>query len=347
MASRVIQREQLEELVGPLSDAQWLFLRGSDLLRDAEEDSVSIEWCAAQTREVLGRPPREPAPGVSLRRDLGRRHVEVVSLLLAIDAGRRDDVRLFRGDALDGEVVPLDAVDGWIRARRDEPTLWVRAPVPAHRLKVRADGNARIEPRLLVSQVPLSSWEEVLLHYVDGHRVSHTVAVTAGGVLDELRVLSDTLGRAYGWTPAQATVFVLTDAVPLLEEVRVRTDRRDQPAASRIRLEVDPNVSPARVAEAYRQERQRLLVTAPRPLGEKARELARFVAESEPELTWRDRLDAWNAAHPDWAYRREHVQNFHRDATAARRRLLGGRLIDPPAGPVRSLPRDDEAVPKA
>lgn len=326
MALRVIQRERLEGVVGPLSDAQWSFLQGSELLRDAEEGRVSLERCAAQIREVLGRPPREPAPGVSLRRDLGRRHADVVSLLLAIEAGRRDDVRLFRDDALGCEALPLDGVDAWIRAHREEPTFWVRVPVAAQGLHVGADGDARIAPRLLISRVQASSWEEVRLHYVDEHRVAHTVAVTAGGVLDDLRVLGETLSRAYGWTPAQATVFVLTDAVPLLEEIRVRTDVRSQPAASRIRLEVEPTVPAARVAAAYRREQQRLLVSRPRPLGEKSLELARFVAESDPALTWRERLEGWNAAHPDWAYRREHVQNFHRDSMAAQRRLLAGRV---------------------
>lgn len=287
---------------------------------------MSLERCAAQIREVLGRPAQEPAPGVSLRRDLGRRRADVVSLLLAVDAGRRDDVRLFRSDALGGEVLPLDGVDGWIRAHREEPTFWVRVPLGAQKLHVGADGDARIAPRVLISRVQASSWEEVRLEYVDEHRVAQTVAVTVGGVLDDLRAMSETLSRTYAWTRAQATVFVLTDAVPLLEEIRVRTDGRSNPAASRICLEVDPTVPAARVAGAYRREQQRLLVSRPRPLGEKSLELARFVAVSDPDLTWRERLDAWNAAHPEWAYARDRVQNFHRDATAARRRLLAGRV---------------------
>jgi hypothetical protein len=91
------------------------------------------------------------------------------------------------------------------------------------------------------------------------------------------------------------------------------------------------------VAEVYQQHRRRLLSRRPRQLGEKSLALARFVAEADPELKWRDRLNAWNAAYPVWAYTPENVRNFYRDAVAAQQRLLAGRAIVPPDGRASSV----------
>ena len=45
-----------------------------------------------------------------------------------------------------------------------------------------------------------------------------------GRVLEELRRLSERLAQRYAWDEAQATTFVLTDAVPLVSTVKLRPD---------------------------------------------------------------------------------------------------------------------------
>ena len=328
----MIQREEVEDFIGPLSDAQWSFLEGSDPLRDAEQGSVSFERFAAQVREVFPRPARErePAPRVIQRDDLSRQRAHVVSLLLAVDAAGREDVQTFRSDALGGELLPRDGVEVWVRAREDVPTVWVRVPVSRDRLQVNPDG-IRIKPALRAAELRDSWSEQKYLRYLDEQGEPQLVATTAGGALDALRELGEALANSYGWTREQSTVFLLTDAVPLLEEIRVHATIRSLPATSRIVLEVDPNMRPARVQKVYGEQRKRLLARRPRPLGEKSLALARFLAESDPTLTWRERLPIWNRIHPEWAYPPTNVQNFHRDAVAAQRRLLTGRVIVPPA----------------
>ena len=55
------------------------------------------------------------------------------------------------------------------------------------------------------------------------------VETTRGGVLEELRILSGCLARAYGWQPAQATGFILTDVTPRLPGIRVECNGRLAP----------------------------------------------------------------------------------------------------------------------
>jgi hypothetical protein len=40
-------------------------------------------------------------------------------------------------------------------------------------------------------------------------------------VLDRLRVLAEVLAKAYGWTPAQASIFVLCGVTPFIATVRI------------------------------------------------------------------------------------------------------------------------------
>ena len=327
----MIQREQLEQHTGRLTDEQWALLEEASYFRDAERGAETLEQLAARVRAVLGLSEPVRAPGVKQRHELGGERAEVLSLLLATDAARDERVQVFRRERLKGEPVSPETVAEWVQARRDEPTVWLRVPVAASRLQPQADGRLRISPPLDADEQLVSSWEQRRLQFLDGHGIPDSVATTTGGTLEELRSLGEALAAGYGWTPAQATVFVLTDAVPLLEEIHVQAVLRHHPAANRIVLEVDPSARPDRVKAAYQEQRAKLLGRKPQPLGEKALALARFVAESDPGSTWRARLDAWNLAYPDWVYGPDGERNFHRDATAAQRRLLGGLPIVPPA----------------
>jgi hypothetical protein len=325
----VIQRSELEELVGSLSESQWDLLEGSDLLRDAGVGLVTLEQLAARVREDLsldGKP--RPGERVIRREELGAEREQVLSLLLAIEAGQEEGVRAFRKEKLRGRLLPREAVDGWIRRRRLEPTVWVRVAVPQGRLRATEDG-IRIRPALTSAESKVGYFEYMTLGYIDDHNDIQRVRTTDGETLEQLRVLGKSLADNYGWTAPQATTFVLTDAVPLLDEIRVSGRSSSRPVTNRIFLEIDPNARPERVAHAYAEKRKEMLPKRPRPLSDKSLALARYLAEADAAQPWRDRLESWNRAYPNWAYKPENVQNFHRDARAAQRRLLAGQLIVP------------------
>jgi hypothetical protein len=325
----MIQRSELEELVGSLKDPQWEMLEESGWLRDADLGHITLEQLAAKVQEVfgLGRRPG-PTPRVIQRDDLVIEREQVLSLLLAIEAGQDERVQAFRSEKLCGRLVGRDEVDDWIRKRHAEPTAWVQVAVPQGRLRATEQG-LRIRPTLTSAETKIGSLEYQLLSYVDHNGDVQHARTTDGGVLEQLRAVSKSLADLYGWTEPQATTFILTDAVPLLDEIRISARIRSQPAANRIVLEVDPNARPERVAQAYTEKRKELLASRPRPLSEKSLALARYLAEEDATRPWRERLDGWNSAHPKWAYKPENVQNFHRDARAAQRRLLAGQLIIP------------------
>lgn len=97
---------------------------------------------------------------------------------------------------------------------------------------------------------------ETLDYGVAGNEWVHRVPVALGGVLDRLRQLSERLARQYGWTAAQAAVFVLTDQPPLVPPIRavICSD-----SGGRARLDVDLAVTPAALAAAYRRLRRSIL----------------------------------------------------------------------------------------
>src|SRR5205823_4883001 len=103
-----------------------------------------------------------------------------------------------------------------------------------------------------------------------------SVATSPGSVTEQLRVLAEILSVEFGWTTAQAATFALTDAVPLLEEIRVKPMARAQPAADRIVLEVDPAVRVERVAAEYQRHRKQHVLGRSKGMSEKHLTLARF-----------------------------------------------------------------------
>jgi hypothetical protein len=145
-----------------------------------------------------------------------------------------------------------------------------------------------------------------------------------GGVLEELRELSEALAEVYGWHAGQATTFVLTGLVPLLALVEVRFKQRPMQVASRIVVEADPALSPKEVAEAYRSVRQQVLGPRHRELTRKHLLLAYVAATKPASMSWSQLMGEWNAQigqlHPEWRY--DQVTNFARDGRRAIERVL-------------------------
>lgn len=124
------------------------------------------------------------------------------------------------------------------------------------------------------------------------------------------------------WRVEEALAFLLTGATPSVQwaDVTVRVAGPD----TRITLNVDPESSPRSVMALYAQSRKLIQAKGRiRPMTEKAAALAQFVFEQPKDRIWRERMTRWNKqvqrAHSEWQY--DLVSNFHRDGTAAFRRL--------------------------
>jgi hypothetical protein len=274
---------------------------------------------------------------------------KAVSHLVANLAAQRADVRQFRTDPahkLPAELLPWESLHDWITARSFAeldahwPPGWVvdHLELPAEYAAdiqravsgaAHADPSARtLEVRLQLDEVALQVRPLQLLYAKKGEDFVWGYEVRAGGVLDRLRRLSQRLVKAYRWSEAQATIFVLTGVVPLIAAItggepdELEDDANDTlPVLSRITLHVDPTTSPSEVAEQYARLRRWQYGERHRDLSEKHTQLALFAATEPQHTTWAARMTRWNAEHTDWTY--TEVSNFSRDCLQARRRLLG------------------------
>ncbi len=148
-----------------------------------------------------------------------------------------------------------------------------------------------------------------------------TVMTSAGGVLEELRELSQRLARRFSWNPLQAVLFILTGAIPSVPLVRVTSERSaSRPAFTRVVLDVDPTASPSLVAEQYRQHRKDIFPRRVRALSARHLKLAAFVARRAGAATWPELFEEWNRKHAKWKYQRRNI--FKRDCVRARMRVL-------------------------
>jgi hypothetical protein len=320
----VITQETLELRLGfKLTDLQWAFLEESPLLRAAEQGHKTFDEFVAEVRELFcPQSPRQREPGVSRREELGPVREQVVSVLLALQAAAHADVKAFRDQDLAGDLVPLDELGSWMREHAEDRALSIEVDVPDDTELTPDASGWTVKPPLSVRRIdPPATFHRRSLSYVDAAGEVRLVTTSRDGVLAQVKELALKLSTGFGWTEAQAVTFVLTDAVPLLQEVRVRVQVRSTPAASRIILEIDPTVRKERVAAIYQRHRAALGgLGRSKGIGEKNLTLARFAAEREG-LNWRSKFDKWNAEYPHWRY--SHLSNFNRDALVAERRLLG------------------------
>lgn len=212
---------------------------------------------------------------------------QAVSFLLAREAAEDRRVAAFRADVLGNRLLALDQLEEWVVEQAGK------------------DDTGR----------PAST-----LEYVGSHGVPLRQPTTQGGVLEDLRTLGSELVKRYGWEHHQATTFVLTDLVPVLEPIRSRiAGGRPKSPPTRLVLEVDPAVSPSDVMKHYKALRRQLFPGEVPRIEDKRLRLAVFVA-SHREESWDGLLRSWNAAHPDWAY--QELADFKRDARLTRQRLV-------------------------
>lgn len=316
-------RAELKSKIPDLGDGEWALLEDDGHVAEVESDAAGVEHLVERVERVrrVGAPRRHAGDKVGATADpaeLARRassRADAISALLAADACRREEVVAFRREVLRGNLLKPEQVAEWVE-RRSREGEQVRRKTLGEPWEVdpAAEGREWIDGR------PVVRYETPSVEYAapEGGWVQ---AAASSSELERLRKVGEGLASSYGWEQAQATIFLLTGAVPILPAIRARTvSKLPVVAATRIVLEVDPTVTPREVAERYAEVRTRVTGgQRSRRMSEKHLRLAIF-AESHEQGTWADRMARWNSDFRDWRY--TEPTNFQRDATGAIRRLL-------------------------
>jgi hypothetical protein len=272
-----LDRELQRRGHGATTVTEWRWLRGegTEWLAGLTVSDLVDKITGRRARHKSNRLPAEPG---TIPTNLAKL-ATALSLHLADLAEQRDDVHRFRAAHLDGHTIPVDDVGAWIEraARGVRPSMYVTAAAP--------DGWQPGDP------IPTDAYgaEVRVVDYPIG-RYRGSVPVRAGHVLDHLRVLADELAAAYAWQPGQASAFVLSGAVPVVQMIH----NTAHPARALITLSVHPLLAPDQLTPMYAHRRDRI--------GRRVRitdstlDLVTFVLEqgNTPSA-----YAAWRRAHPD------------------------------------------------
>jgi hypothetical protein len=328
---------EIQARVGPLPAAVraelvqggWL---GDMLELDREVREEGLKDAVAQVRKwkrlgqsfFEGEPPRDEFIDEFIKEPKSRTKGEepssyeaTIATLLAGEASSEEVVQKFRQEVLGDQWLALDQVEGWVnRMSREKIAPDAIGPIV---VAVPTRGDAISQP------LPSGSGRNRVLEYaVPGKAEQRWIPTSGSRVLEGLADLADDLADRYPWSPAQATVFVLTGVPPLTPRIRSAFRPPSAPAlgaTARILLTIDPSASPEEVEASYRSTRRRYTKRRRhRPLERKALLLAQVAATKTPDNTWKELMLEWNREHPEWPYTAE--KNFAKDCARDRRRLL-------------------------
>lgn len=344
LEKRETARRDIDHLLSdPLRDDEWDFLM-EEYYVDEIVDSHSftkrtdaVESAARKIRKIRNlalahaKAKQEKVSILSSqegKQSLGRS--EAVSILIAQEASKDEDIRLFRAEVLGDTLLTLEEVDAWIQQqvqKEGPPTAWLE--VPLSQTKTNEYFQMKIGNALAVSlslEIPAEQIRQmrgirghILRYTVPDDEWERSVAVLIGGVLERLQQLSEQLENLYAWPQAQATTFILTGNMPWVSPFSYTLRRNSYPLLNRIILEVDPMVLPKVVTRSYSNLRKEMTPRRPRGLTEKHMQLALF-ASKHPNGKWAEKMELWNKEHPEWKYKAP--SNFSHDCHEARRRLL-------------------------
>jgi hypothetical protein len=166
-------------------------------------------------RQLIWRPPTQ------IRRPSLSERQEAISLLLAADADEDAQVELFRKTTLGDRLLRAAEIEPWIQQQASKdgpPTRWVRVPIPKENRLTAEPAGFSITPPLTLSgtERPIGFALESLDYGVPEDNWSRCIPVALGGTLGQLRLISEELANSYGWQKAQAVLFVLTRATPIV-----------------------------------------------------------------------------------------------------------------------------------
>jgi hypothetical protein len=187
-----------------------------------------------------------------------------------------------------------------------------------------------IESQDKLTPPPKPEW---LAHDLDqsvrGYGMAYSVQVGSTGPLFALKRLCERLEWLFHWQEVESVDFVLTGRIPTTAAGYYHISPTvAEPRQHFVVLEVDAYLSPREVQEWYSEARRSVLGQGhSKPPSPKVAALAEFVLDLPDGLTWREKMQRWNAEHPEWRYNPAEgydiVQNFKRDYYRAVKSLSG------------------------
>jgi hypothetical protein len=320
-----LRRDVDRHLPRPVTEGEWNLLDIYGHIKRYERseiDSSGLAEVVKQLRDAVGNPDtvtERHRGGISEKRSAA------IEQIVAQEAARDFEVVSFRKTAMRGKLVKPANIEQWIQRQSTKdsiPTNYLRVPVP-HGVTLRLNEHGLVpEPPIIVSGdwPAVGSELEILEYATEGSAWIKRQPVARGSVLQQLLFLSKTLAQRYGWQCAQAAGFVLSGIPPELPPLKAEVSIVDLDALSRVKLVVDPTVSPRELASAYKDLRKRLMGSRHRPLQERKQTLAVFMSSRPQGETQRESMAMWNKQYRQWKYKE--IRNFGRDVAAARRQLL-------------------------
>ncbi len=259
-------RKQVANILNrPVSDEMWGFLYSRDVPKRLATGEMTVHAVAEEIRQIerasgrAGKSSSEAGSRGLAVVDPARQ--EAMARLFAMDAEQDPDVKAFRKEFLNGELLRADDLSDWIsrRAREDGRfTLWLQVPLPeGTHVEVGPTGGLVPKPSLAINGAhPAFGSRAEYLEYSDNGNWA-TIPVRMNGCLGRLRVLSESLSEQFRWQQAQATLFVLTGKKPIVDLIEVRRHLNPRrPALNRITITVDPMIAPREVMRVYAVARQ-------------------------------------------------------------------------------------------
>jgi len=234
----------------------------------------------------------------------------------------------FREARIPSGLIPWADVGRWIAthaASDGERAIDLRVTLPTGTtVDRRSDGSMQVTPPLDRIRGRIHFLTRTIPFSLPGDTGVRRMALTGGGVLDQLDTLATDIAETYAWQPAQAVVFILAGISPYVAPVRVTISHHSGVdvfgSTGRIQLDIDPAASPVEVLQALEEARADDGAPRRRTLSVKHLRLAAFAKAEHTDKSWAERHRLWNAEFPDWAISNE--SNFRRDASGAAARVL-------------------------
>ncbi|MFV0315728.1 MAG: hypothetical protein ACK5O2_02050 [Microthrixaceae bacterium] len=267
---------ELEECgeVGFLSRAERAHLQRSEEFANLEsgdyyDRDVAVLECANVIRQARSSDLRDRVrASAPLMDDAEGERVRAIAHIRHSAAREREDVRSFRSASVGRRLLTTSDAAAWIRKREPEEV-----------------------------EMPLR------LAYQDRDRF-RAVRVSARSELGELAVLSEVLSVDYDWPLDAATMFVLTDRIPIPKWVDAGIGGTiDLP---RVELSIDPETPTAVVAKVYEQERAKVKAHRRRRSPDAMRLTSEWLALGRPSFA--ELARKWNERHPGHPYQRRSAQ---------------------------------------
>jgi hypothetical protein len=293
----------------PLSDVEWDFLETQGWIRDIRCGRLLLDAAAEkiqQMRRAFGNAPPQIREKNGLPPD---QRMEALAVIIGQEIINATEG--FRQRHLGGRFLRESEVEGWLKSHSVPEPIWVGE------FLVDALQN---DPK----PTAFRGISGVLEIYSPG--TGKPICFSPGGVLDELRAFAQVRGGLFHLSQSEAIRTILTGLPPRIKAIRISPRFAAIPACSRFRIEVDPAVTPAELARAYKDARKQYLKGRVRRLSTKHLQLAAFMASRPAGEKGKDAMAAWNRKFKRWKY--THVSNFLRDAAVARRRLLAPGGLD-------------------